>query len=231
MLRRYFSSFTSRSILGFRLGSVRSVHTQFPDTGVVYELRTYDIHPEAYPKFLKVTNELIHLRTNISPVLGYWMTEIGGINQVVHIWEYKSLAERARIRQKLASDVDFNSKYLDVVRPMWAKQSNSLMVAISRIQVPTQPGVYVLRTFHTNPGWNELSVVSFSPEFINDNSKNGKHVLSFKTVVGESPSHVQLWHYKDIDEVYKYQFAEQDAKKIHSVTSKILIPTPFSPLK
>lgn len=229
MLRRYCID-----SIGCRMRcSVRSLHKQYTNTSPVFELRTYDIHPADYPKFIKVTNELIHIRTNFSPVLGYWMTEIGGINQVVHIWEYESLAERARVRQKLASDVDFNSRYLDVVRPMWAKQTNSLMLSVSRIQRPTQPGVYELRTFHTDPELDELTFASFSPENITK-SKKGNFVGAWKTVVGERPSHVQLWHYKDIDEVYKNQsnqIVEQDFKKIHSVTSKILIPTPFSPLK
>jgi hypothetical protein len=39
-------------------------------------------------EFLALSNEKMHLRTNYSSLIGYWTTELGGINQVVHLWEY-----------------------------------------------------------------------------------------------------------------------------------------------
>ena len=32
--------------------------------------------------------EKFHLRTQHSVLLGYWTTELGGLNQVVHLWQY-----------------------------------------------------------------------------------------------------------------------------------------------
>jgi len=54
----------------------------------VYELRTYSIKPENLKEFLNLTNEKFHLRTRASVLHGYWTVELGGINQVVHLWEY-----------------------------------------------------------------------------------------------------------------------------------------------
>ena len=50
----------------------------------------YHVKPESFSEFLKLTNEKIHLRTNYSKLVGYWSTELGGLNEVVHIWEYGS---------------------------------------------------------------------------------------------------------------------------------------------
>ncbi|XIA63929.1 NIPSNAP family protein [Bradyrhizobium sp. TZ2] len=33
---------------------------------------------------------------------GYWLTEIGPLNQVLHMWSYKNFEERARMRAELA---------------------------------------------------------------------------------------------------------------------------------
>lgn len=44
--------------------------------------------------FINITNDLIHLRTAASPLVGYWTVEIGTLNSVVHIWEYDSLSHR-----------------------------------------------------------------------------------------------------------------------------------------
>lgn len=54
----------------------------------IYELRTYAVQPSRFVEFLKLTEEQIHLRIAHSKLIGYWSTEIGGLNEVVHIWEY-----------------------------------------------------------------------------------------------------------------------------------------------
>ena len=57
----------------------------------IYELRTYLIQPSKFVSFLGLTQEHLHLRTNHSRLIGYWTTEFGGINEVVHLWEYGQL--------------------------------------------------------------------------------------------------------------------------------------------
>lgn len=54
----------------------------------LYELRTYTLKPARYAEFLKMSNEHMHLRTAHSKLIGYWTSELGGLNEVVHIWEY-----------------------------------------------------------------------------------------------------------------------------------------------
>lgn len=41
-----------------------------------------------FGEFLRLTSEKFALRTAHSTLVGYWTTEIGGLNQVVHIWYY-----------------------------------------------------------------------------------------------------------------------------------------------
>lgn len=86
------------------------------------------------------------MRFAVSPALGYWTTEIGGpsillptaprlfidsifpgLNQVVHIWPYESLTQRLAIRADLGTNAKWNQDYMDVMRPMLASQTNSLL--------------------------------------------------------------------------------------------------------
>lgn len=40
-------------------------------------------------EFLQLTNEYIHLKSDANSKLnGYWTSDIGGVNEVTHIWEY-----------------------------------------------------------------------------------------------------------------------------------------------
>ena len=54
----------------------------------VYELRTYCIQPASYVEFLKLSCENLHMRTAHSKLIGFWTSELGGLNEVLHLWEY-----------------------------------------------------------------------------------------------------------------------------------------------
>ena len=43
-------------------------------------------------------------RGDYSQLFGFWYTEAGPLNQVVHIWPYESLEERAQVRAKAVED-------------------------------------------------------------------------------------------------------------------------------
>ncbi|ROT73071.1 hypothetical protein C7M84_008514 [Penaeus vannamei] len=96
----------------------------------VYELRTYTVYPDKMREYLTITAEEFHLRTAHSKPLGFWTAEVGGLNQVVHIWEYESLAHRSTIRANLAGDSEWMSKYVSRVAGMWQQQDNSLMTLL-----------------------------------------------------------------------------------------------------
>lgn len=54
----------------------------------LYELRTYAIKPDRMAEFMKIMQEGFSYRTAHSKLNGYWTTDLGGVNEVVHIWEY-----------------------------------------------------------------------------------------------------------------------------------------------
>lgn len=58
------------------------------DNKKIYELRTYAIRPDKFGEYLKLMEENIGLRTAHSKLLGFWITELGGMNEVNHLWEY-----------------------------------------------------------------------------------------------------------------------------------------------
>ena len=61
-------------------------------------------------------------------LIGYFHTEIGELNQVVHLWGYESLAERERRRALLAADPEWQD---------YLKNSPDIIVKMeSRILIP-----------------------------------------------------------------------------------------------
>jgi len=39
-------------------------------------------------------------RIKLSPLGGFWHTDVGTLNQVIHIWPYESLIERDRVMKQ-----------------------------------------------------------------------------------------------------------------------------------
>lgn len=57
-------------------------------------------------EYLNLTAKEFHLRTAHSKLVGFWTSEIGGLNQVVHIWEYGELTVVEFLPNILAIPVD-----------------------------------------------------------------------------------------------------------------------------
>lgn len=54
----------------------------------MYELRIYSIKFKNFKEFYDLFVEYMYLRINYFKLVGYWISEIGGIFDMVYIWEY-----------------------------------------------------------------------------------------------------------------------------------------------
>ena len=61
---------------------------------MIHEFRTYDLSPGSLPQYYQNTEPMMEKRLEYSPLVGYFHTEVGPLNRVLHIWEYKDLNER-----------------------------------------------------------------------------------------------------------------------------------------
>jgi hypothetical protein len=73
---------------------------------VIVDLRTYTMVPGRLKAFLALYEAEalpIQLR-HLGKLIGYFTTEIGTQNQVVHLWGYESMADRERRRTAMEAD-------------------------------------------------------------------------------------------------------------------------------
>jgi hypothetical protein len=73
---------------------------------MVYELRTYQLRMGALPAYLELaeTKLLPALAEHGIKPVGFWYTEIGTLNEVVHLWAYADLNERQQKWAKWKED-------------------------------------------------------------------------------------------------------------------------------
>ena len=90
---------------------------------MIFDLRIYTLQNSRFAAWLKLYEEqghAIQVKHCGEPVF-YATTEVGTLNQVVHVWKYESQADRERRRDALMADPAFLA-YLAKSRELGAHQ-------------------------------------------------------------------------------------------------------------
>src|SRR5258708_36793989 len=88
---------------------------------MIFEIRTYLLKPGTAPQAEEAFAGSIEGRTKLSRLAGYWRTEEGTLNQIIHIWPYKDVNERDRIRAEAVAAKVSPPKIADLVRDRESK--------------------------------------------------------------------------------------------------------------
>jgi len=61
---------------------------------MIFEMRTYQLKPGTVPQAEQAFADKIGERVKLSRLAGFWHTEVGDLNKIIHIWPYKDIVER-----------------------------------------------------------------------------------------------------------------------------------------
>ncbi len=210
---------------------------------MIYEMRTYDIKPRSLPEVEKRFGETYEKRKKYSELAAFWHTEIGPLNQIIHVWPYRDLEERGRIRAAAVKD------------GAWPPDTGEFIVAMrSEIMIPfaispeLKPGkmgpYFEMRTYTYATGalpkiiqvWEKAlpARLQFSPL-----------CAAWYSELGGLNKFVHIWPYPSLDARSDTRRKAQaagvwppSAKKLgtpeYQLTAqenKILMPASFSPLQ
>lgn len=95
---------------------------------MIIEMRTYDIQVGKLSEFIKIyDNDIRQIHTSIlGNQIGFFYTEIGSLNQVIHLYGYDTYEDRERRRKQLSKNESF-LKYLVKVKDLILSQTNQLL--------------------------------------------------------------------------------------------------------
>jgi hypothetical protein len=121
---------------------------------MIYEIRTYNMKPRGVAEFEARFAEGYVAREKYSKLGGMWHTEIGPLNQVIHIWLYESLQHRADVRA--AANKDSSGKWPPNTADTLISQESDILVPVSTMVDWTGPqelgNLYELRMYTFPPG-------------------------------------------------------------------------------
>jgi hypothetical protein len=212
---------------------------------MIYELRTYTVKPGTIGDMVKAASTVsLDIRgNNFGKLEGYWFTEIGPLNQVMHMWSYSDLNERARLRGELAKNARWTSEYIPLIRPLLVRQDVRLMHAIKPPVPPASTGnVYELRNYRAKPLGAVRQWIDAFTAALPAREKYSKIVGLWQTETGQPNEVCHIWAYASLnaraearanatkDPVWG-EFLGKGPAFLEEMHSTIMLPAPHSPLK
>lgn len=206
---------------------------------MIYEMRTYTLKPGTVPRAEEAFAERIAERVKLSPLGGFWRTEVGTLNQIIHVWPYKDTNERAKIRAEAIEKKIWPPKIADFVLDM---ESKILLGApFSPNFAPGEHGgIYEFRTYTFAAGMIPKVIERWSAH-IKPRVALSPLIFAGFSDIGDLNQWVHVWAYKNMGERERIR-GEAVAKGIwppprdESVVmfrqqSTLAIPAKFSPLR
>jgi hypothetical protein len=210
---------------------------------MLHEIRTYTLIPGKVDEYLKLAEEVsLPIRgSDAGTLVGWWSSDIGTLNQLVHIWSWNDLAERQQRRALLRSKPEWTQGYTPRVDALVYRREVSIMTPVLPVRPPAQPGnVYELRSYRVHPG-KLASWLKLFTGILPLREKYSKNVGVWQSEIGEQNQVMHLWAYRDLkeraevrarvmqDPAWKAFLAESQPMLFH-MSSTILNPAAFSPL-
>ena len=205
---------------------------------MIYEIRTYDLKPRSVPEFERRTAEkLKEGRQTYSPLFGFWYTEAGPLNQVVHIWPYEDAKQRQDIRVKVVADGVWPPNLGEFIDHMHAAVYLPAPFMQNRGAARLGP-LYEMRIYTYAVGAIPRVIEKWS-EHVPEREKYSPLVGAWYSDVGDLNVWIHLWAYASFEERLRVR-AETREKGVWPPPggiaplrqeSKLLTPFSCSPLQ
>ena len=205
---------------------------------MIYEVRTYTLKPGSVATFEENFAAALPHREKYSKLGAFWHTEIGPLNQVIHVWPYESVEERNSIREEAGKD------------PNWPpKNDPDMYVSMnSEIFIPApfmRPlggdqalgALYEMRSYTYKVG-SINKVIDIWAAAVPAREEFSPLVAALHTDTGGLNKWVHIWAYDDLDQ---RKNVRAEASKpptwppptrefLISQENKIMVPSAFSPM-
>ena len=205
---------------------------------MIYEVRTYTLKPGSVGTFEENFAAALPHREKYSKLGAFWHTEIGPLNQVIHVWPYESVEERNSIREEAGKD------------PNWPpKNDPDMYVSMnSEIFIPApfmRPlggdqalgSIYEMRSYTYQVG-SINKVIDIWADAVPAREEFSPLAAAMYTDTGGLNKWVHIWAYNDLDQ---RKNVRAEASKtatwppptrefLVSQENKIMVPSSFSPM-
>jgi hypothetical protein len=192
---------------------------------MIYELRTYTVKPGTVGDIVKAASTVSReiRKDDFGKLEGYWFTEIGPLNQVMHMWSYRDYDERTRLRAELGKNPRWTGEYPPVAPD-------------------TTGNFYELRNYRARPAGAVKQWLDAFTAVLPAREKYSKIVGLWQTEAGQPNEVCHIWAYPSLnaraeargnamkDPAWQ-EFLGKGPPLLEEMHSTIMLPAPHSPLQ
>lgn len=204
---------------------------------MIYEFRTYTLKVGSMGKFEDNFAKALPIREKHSKLTACWHTEIGPLNQIIHVWAYEDMKHRAEVRAAAAAepgwpppgdDEDILKMETEIVMP-------------APFQGAIEPGrhgnFFEMRYYDTLPG-SMPQIMDVWGAKLPGRLKYSPLFFCGFTDMGSLNRLIHIWAYDDMKQRSEIRAASVAAgdwppatgKYLVTMNNKIMVPSSFSPV-
>ena len=173
---------------------------------------------------------------------GHWSSEIGPLNQYVHLWAYDSVAEMERLRLEMVAIPAWTAEYVPLIRPHMLRQAVHLLRPVIDMKMPDgENNFHELRRYRLQPG-KAVEWTKRMAEHLPAREKYSPNLGIWTCDVPDPNEVFHLWSYESWEHRKDARASSQSDPEwqkflsyggplIEDMTSMILQPSPYSPRK
>ena len=204
---------------------------------MIYEVRTYRLKPGTLPECEKRFAEALPNREPFSSLGAFWHTEIGPLNQIIHVWPYQSLQHRTNARSQAVQSGKWPPPIGKFIEHMESEifLPAACMDPLGKRQLGP---IYEIRTYMFRPG-SLPAVLEHWAKSIPQRTQLSPLAACWYSDLGELNKFVHIWPYTSLEERGRIR---QEAAQLSdwpptiresliNQESKIVLPASFSPMQ
>ena len=206
---------------------------------MIIEMRTYTLQPTTLAEAEKRFGEALPSREKYSKLAAFWHSEVGPLNQIIHVWAYDSFEHRAEVRAAAAKDPNWPPK----IREFCVAQQSEVFIPapFSPKLEPRNIGpLFEIRQYTVTAG-SIPGLIDRWSEKIEGRQKFSPLVAAMYSEFGALNKWVHIWAYRDAAERQRIR-AEAVARGLwppggaqSGIVVKqenfMVMPSAFSPLR
>ncbi len=206
---------------------------------MIVEIRTYTLQPGTTAQFEERFGAALPVRAKVSPLAAFWHTEVGPLNQVIHVWPYETMDERTRLRGEATKLQGWPPN----VREFVVDQKSQIFIPAPfspKLEPRQLGGIYEIRMYTLKPGAIPNQIERWAGA-IGERVKLSPLAFAGHSELGDLNIWCHIWAYKDAAD----RFAIRDKARKEGIwpprggqpgqtliqQNMLVVPASFSPLR
>jgi hypothetical protein len=212
---------------------------------MIYEVRTYDIKGGSQAEVERRFGEAYEKRKKFSELAAFFHTEIGPLNQIIHIWPYADMEERSKVRAAAIADKTWPPDIKDFI----VAQRSEIFIPFP-FSPPIKPGnygpIFEMRTY-TYPSGKLPLLMDNWEKAMPERTTLSPCLALWYSDLGALNKFMHIWPYASMNDRMETRAkavaggswppsakAKKDGREAASYLAqenKIVMPAAFSPVK